>query len=322
MQPSDKKTTITEEIESERLRKWREKRAKVAETSRQERLRIAEAERRDRLQTFEAEKLQRIKSASEKRAQEKAAEQAERMATARSRIAGRTDIDAARKRLLAYRARAAKLLALRLTAFVVLPTVAVAYYLYAVATPLYSSETRFALSAPTSIHIASNTSPFASSEISREVHLLREVLVSPETLHLLDDRNSFSEHFSAQTVDPLSRVGTPLLSPQSAFKRYISVAANGQDGIIRIEAKATDPVTALELNRTILDRAELWVSKQRVRTDVSQSQSLRMVTEPTLPRAAAYPLKLETLALAFLGFCGLYAGLSIFGRTLLRHQRS
>lgn len=318
--PEKQSKTIAESIEEERLKLWREKRAKVAEASRQERIKTAEAERRARLETFEIEKAERVKQAAIKRAQKDAALMAERMSLARSRIAGRTDIEAARKRLMAYRARATRMLALRVTLFVIFPTLLVALYLSTMATTFYTSQAQFALETSRFETTPQGGTPFLSTGISREAHLLREVLVSPGMQAKLNTENGFTEHLSAANIDPFSRMGGPMqfIRNDSELSRHLRVSVNGQDGIISIETRATDPDKAQAFASTMMAYAQTWLETS-TSADRAKNQLMRIVTPPTPARAQGQSHYLSILALAFLGFSGLYGFIAVFGRTLARH---
>ncbi len=315
--PEDKPNTLAQEIEAERLRVWREKRAAVAEASRQERLKVAEADRRKRLEAFEADKTRRIEEAAQRRAQENAALKAERMATARSKIAGRTDIEAARKRLMAFRIRAAKMLALRLALFVLTPSLLMAVYLFTIATPLYTSHVQFALTPTSAEQPQTIQSAFETSQLSRQAHVLKEVILSPQMLTRLDEDAGFSAHFNSGILDGVSqfRITSPLASEDAALKRYINVSLNGQDGLIRIEAKAASPKIAQSFATTALNGATLWIED----SPQGPQNTVRLLTPPTLPSTTDFATRVNTLILCFLTCLALYAILSIFGRTLLRH---
>ena len=318
--PDQKPKKIKEDVEEERLRLWREKRAKVAEKSKQERIKLAETERRERLKLFEIEKAQRIKDAAEQRAQAEALKQAERMALARSKIAGRTDIEAARNRLMAYRQKSLRKMALKVSLFVVLPTVLAAIYLFNFATPLYSSQVKFSLAQPGNSTETSSLSAIANTQISREAHLLRQVIYSPKVQLELDDKNRFTEHFMDDSIDVLTRFPSPLSIRQNEHPShtYIDVSVNGQDGLINIKTKATDPRSAQNFAQTVLDQSRAWIEQG---SDGNEAPSLyvRVLVEPTLENTPSYPAKLSTLALVLFGLTTLYALFSIFGRTLIRH---
>ncbi len=319
--PENAPKTLKDSVEEDRLEKWREKRAKVAEESRQERLRIAEAERRKRLEEFEADKARRIHEAAEKRAQSQAAERAKRMSLARSRIPGRTDLTAARKRLMEYRKRAARLFALRLTLLVCLPTALFALYQLNIATPFYVSTATFAIQTSSTEAQANNLSPFGSSALGRETQVLRQYLLSPGILNTLNNANGFQARLSADTIDPLNRMDGILAgrSDTARLSRYLNVSANAQDGIVTISAKAPDPALAQAFTMTVLQSAEDWLAGD-AGVGATVETSPRIITPPTYPAQAALPSKGTSIALAFLAFLGLYAIGAIFVSTLQRHR--
>jgi len=217
MPPEIKPDNLNVNYQDERLRKWREKRAKVAEKSQQERLRIAEVERQKRLEAFEKDKAKRIREAAEKRAEEIATQKAERMNAARAKIATRTDIDAARKRIKHYRIKAARMMALRLALFVLAPTLLVGLYLFNVATPLYVAETKFTLTDMGTTDATVTNTPFATDALAREAFHVQALIQSPQMIDWLDRNNAFIDHFSGEEFDPITRVKTPgsLIPPQT-----------------------------------------------------------------------------------------------------------
>jgi len=135
----------------------------------------------------------------------------------------------------------------------------------------------------------------------------------------LDEKAGFSAHFNGEAMDPLNHfwLSSPFASETAPLRKHVNVSVNGQDGLIRVETQATDAQSAQLFAQTVLAEATSWVE-----TGLENNQStgsIRLLTEPTLPTATDFPARLSTLILCFLGFLALYAILSIFGRTLLRH---
>ncbi len=322
--PDNKPKTFAEEIEEERLRAWREKRAKIAETSRQERLKQVDEERRKRVEEHEKDKARRVKEAAERRAKELADQRAQRLATARARIAGRSDLEAARKRLLAYRKQAAIKLALKTGLFVIAPTLLVAGYLFFLATPFYASHVQLALTPPPGQQVDQALTPLASNELARETHLLREVIYSAPTLALLNEKNGFDAHFSGNNIDRLTKL-LPSLSGQdeALLQKHIKVVVNGQNGLISIEAKATDPETAEAFVTTVLERAQTWIKGDFTSQGSVSAPAYRFrtITPLTTQETATFPKKANALAMSFFAFLAVFAIGSIFFRTLLRHSQ-
>lgn len=323
MPPEIKPSTMTVSYQDERLRKWREKRAKVAERSQQERLRKADAERQKRLETFEKDKAKRIQEAAEKRAREDAERRAERLNAARARIAGRSDIAAARRRLSEYRLHAARMLAARLFAFVFAPTVAVGAYLFYVATPLYVAKAQFSLASTQSeVTEQSNLSPFGTNAISREAYLVRARILSPQMFETLDKQNNFTNHFSVIDIDPLTRVTEPGIFQNTRYEqlqKFVSVSVNGQDAMINLDVKATNPQTAKDFADTILKSVGMWLAETRG-PGFQDEKAITLISPPKSSEIPLFPRRLETLLLALLTFSAIYAIGSIFLRTLSRHS--
>lgn len=326
MPSSDKQPKlVTDDIEQERLRIWREKRAKVAEKSKQERLKQADAERQERQKAQEEQKALRMREAADLRARQEAEKRAERMNAARSRIAGRTDIEAARKRLLEYRKKEARAFALRIVACVLLPTALVAAYLFAVATPLYVAQAKFSLVNTEATQAGTPAAgPFTTSATAQDAHQLRAFILAPQMLEKLNASDGFTAHFSGAEIDPLTRMrpnNALQISSADQFKRYVNVAVNGQEGLIDLTVKAADPAKAVAFATTILGSASSFVAADQGTVSAAEPQgpALKVIVPPTSSELALYPRRIPTLLLALVFFASLYGMVSIFLGTLTRH---
>lgn len=321
MPPPDTKTApLGDTYNEERLKAWKEKRARVAEQSREERARQAEAEKRARQAQLEEEKAKRAQEAAEERARVLAAEKAERMAVARAKLAARSDIDSARSRLMAYRGRAARLLVLRLAAFIGLPTALVAIYLFAIATPLYLAETRLIAPNPTP-----NTSmaPVFGGHGSQDVFQARAIIMSPQMFQSLDAQHGFIAHYSDPEVDPLTRMrAIPALqiSDFDQYARFVAVDIDAYEGLITLRVKARDPETARAFSDAILFESQKRLATLRSEPGFVADSGLRMLHAPAVESVAAFPRKLPGTLAALLAFTALYALGSIFLGTIVRHS--
>ena len=316
--PSHKKKAekISDEVEAERLKKWREKRQKVAISSQQERTKQAEAERRKRLEAFEIDKQRRIKEAAENRAQEEAAKVAERMSTARAKIANRTDVEAARKRLMAFRRKNLKTLGLRVCATVVLPTILVGVYLFSIQSPIYVSQSKFALEPIGHIQTQQTTSPFSSNTLSRDANQVKEVILSPQMLDVLNEKSGFETHFQVAQLDPVTRARSDL---NGLLKHNISISVNGQDGIVHLKVQATDKASAQAFAQTIQDHALGWLADKKGLIGADRSKVATMITPPTPAERSGTLSRISTLIFCACLFASLFVMVSIFMRTLGRH---
>lgn len=314
------KKPLAVDFNEERLKAWKEKRAKIASVSRQERARLAEVERMDRAKALEAEKEERLKEAAEQRAAQEAEKKAERLNAARIRLAGRADVDAARSRLLDYRKKAARRLAVKIAAFVIVPTALVAAYLFFVATPLYEAKSQFALRMDTATPAVSQASGLLSQTAGhQEASQLRAYILSPQVMRELDQKAGFFAHLGTEDVDVLSRlVAIPALqiTELDQYRRAINVTINSQEGIVTLATRARSPEQAEAFSTTILSSVRQNLAGQPDQTQTS----LLMISEPTASTIAAYPRRIPSIILALLGFTAVFTIFSIFGATLRRHS--
>ena len=314
------KKPLAVDFNEERLRAWKEKRAKIASVSRQERARQAEAERADRAKTLEAEKEQRLKDAAEQRAAEEAEKKAERLNAARIRLAGRADVDAARSRLLEYRRKAARRLAARVSGFVILPTVLVGAYLAFIATPLYEARSQFAIRSDTVLPSVSQVGGLLTQPARhQEAAQLRAYILSPQVMTQLDEQDSFFAHLGSEDMDVFSRLrAVPVLqvTELDQYRRAVKVTINAQEGIITLATRARTPEQAEAFAATVLGSVESYLSDPAG----TLSKSLQVISAPTASHIAAYPRRIPALALTLLGFAAAFTMFSIFGATLRRHS--
>lgn len=310
------KQTLAAEFGEERLKDWKAKRARIAEASRIERQRRADAERQARLADLEAEKEQRLRAAAEERAAHEAAQKAERLRAARIRLASRADISSARKRLLAHRRTAWRRLLARVALCVGMPTIAVAAYLFVLATPLYEARTVFTLDLPDQVSRA-DAGLLAAPPGHREAYQVRTIMRAPQMLDHLDATAGITAHLGDDTVDPLSRFrAVPILQVDllRQYHRFVDVTVNSQEGLLTLTTVARDQETAVRFADTILAETERTLA-----TAGPDMPQLRVLSAPSTPDLARYPRRLSGILLALLGFGALFATVSIFVATLRRH---
>ena len=312
------KKPLAVDFNEDRLRAWREKRAKIAAASRQERARLADAEKTDRGRVLQEEKDERLRLAAEQRATEEASKKVERLQAARIRLAGRADVDAARQRLLTYRTKAARKLSVRLATWVGVPTFLIAVYLFTIATPLFEANAKFAIRAENAVATTQANSGLLSPPAGhQDAAQIRAFILSPQMMQELDRKDGFFAHLGSGDVDPITRL-KPIpalqLTELDQFKRAVRVQINSQEGIINLSTTARDPKTAVTFATTILEATNSYLN-----AELSAGLNIRMISAPVSADIAAYPRRLPSIALAFLAFLSCFALVSIFGATLRRH---
>jgi capsular polysaccharide transport system permease protein len=178
------------------------------------------------------------------------------------------DIAARRRRKLVQ-------LGARLACFVLLPTILVSYYFYAVATPLYVTNTEFVIQkaeAPTGggggLGSLLGGGGFATTQESITV---QSYLESREAMLRLDEELDFRGHFSGENIDPLTRLSPDATVEQmyNTYLRNLVISYDPTEGLIRMDVLAADPVASQQFSEALIGYAEERVEEMsaRVRAD-------------------------------------------------------
>lgn len=167
------------------------------------------------------------------------------------------------------------LLATRLVAFVLLPTLLVGYYYFRVATPLYATNTELVIQKAESgtstgggggLGGLMGGSSFATVTESITV---QSYLESREAMLRLDEELGFREHFSQTSIDPLTRLAPDASVEEmyDTYLRYLTIGYDPTEGLIKIEVAATDPQTSQAFSEALIRYAEERVDQmsQRLR---------------------------------------------------------
>lgn len=152
------------------------------------------------------------------------------------------------------------LLLTRLAFFVMLPTILVGYYFYAVATPMYATKSEFLIlqadgQSGGGIGGLLSGTQFATSQDSIA---MQSYLQSKDAMLRLDSDEGFKAHFSQDFIDPLQRLETDPTNEQ-AFKTYsknVKVGYDPTEGVIRMEVIAADPEVSAGFSRALIEYAE------------------------------------------------------------------
>ncbi len=174
--------------------------------------------------------------------------------------------------ILRRRRRRLIALAVRLVVFVVLPTILMAYYYTAVATPLYASKSEFVIQQADAPSARGGsllqTSPMATAQDAMTV---QGYLMSRGAMLRLDADAGFAAAFSAPGIDPILRLA-PDAGIEEMFRTYsrqVRIGFDPTEGIVKLEVRAPDPMLATAWSQALLGYAEERVDtlSQRLRTD-------------------------------------------------------
>ena len=153
---------------------------------------------------------------------------------------------------------------------VLLPTVAVFLYYLLWASPMYVSQTRFAIRSADSsgggLDIASALLR-SSSSTGADAHIVVEYIQSLDIIHDIDKELGVDLHFSDKGHDIFSRLtNNPTQDEQLRYWKWAVIPALDQDtGIITLETKAYSPEMAQKIAAAVLARSEALVNTMNLR---------------------------------------------------------
>lgn len=163
------------------------------------------------------------------------------------------DIGRRRRRKLA-------LLASRLLAFVMLPTLLVGYYFFAVATPMYSSKSEFLILTADGSGTAGAAGLFSGTAFAtgQDSIATQSYLESKDAMLRLDRDVGFRGHFSQPDIDPIQRLAAGASNEEAfkVYKKYVKLGYDPTEGVIRMEVASADPAVSQIFSAKLIEYAE------------------------------------------------------------------
>ncbi len=158
--------------------------------------------------------------------------------------------------------------------FVLLPTIFVLVYSAFVWSPMYISETKFAVRSGTEqsygLDIASQLLKTNNSSV-QDAQVVEAYIRSPDILQELDKKLDVIKHYSSNEWDWVSRLASsPTLWDKQSFWNWVSKPiVNPDNGIVTYTVRAYDPKMAQAISQTVLDKSEELVNEmnERARKD-------------------------------------------------------
>ncbi|MEL7252875.1 MAG: hypothetical protein AAGL23_01775 [Pseudomonadota bacterium] len=230
----------TEPDEDERIRLWREERARVAEAEKQERLEQKAAER-------QAEKIE----------QDRLRDEALKDLLPTDDQIRQTDL-----RLSQYHQRRRRSFLRQLLVMVVLPILAFALYLLFVAVPLYESRAVIAITKPATEeegNIGGLLGSLQGPSNLQEMFMAHEFVGSDALVAFLEEEAGLISELSSPKMDPLRRIyefdHLPITVTRQ-FRAFVESSANIQSGLLTVHVRLPDPQQSVDMSRLILKRTE------------------------------------------------------------------
>ncbi len=176
----------------------------------------------------------------------------------------------------------------RLSAFVFLPTIAVGWYFYVMATPMFATKSEFVIQQAESAGGAGGLGSLfqgTSMATQQDSITVQSYLASRAAMQRLDEDHGFKAHFSGENIDSIQRL-EPDASNEDAFAIYedkVKISYDPTEGILRMEVIAADPATSQEFSEALIGYAEEQVDQltRRLREDqmAGASQSFENARE-------------------------------------------
>lgn len=183
-------------------------------------------------------------------------------------------VEAIRRDLVKRRRRKGGGMLLKLWAFVLMPTLIVAYFLWFVATDMYESESTFRVQSAESGGAANSgllAQFLGGAGGGNDPVAVQTYIYSRDVLRLLDADHAWVAHFQAPDLDILNRLDEDATF-EDAYKHYqnmITVSYDPSEGIIEMAIVASDPDTAERFSNAIIGYAERMVDdlSDRIKSD-------------------------------------------------------
>lgn len=190
------------------------------------------------------------------------------------------------------RRRRLVLLGARLGVFVWLPTLIAAWYFFAVATPLYATNTEFVIQqadSSTAAPVPGLGAMLAGAGVAtlQDSTTVQSFLQSRVAMRRLDAEHGFIAYWQNPRIDALRRLA-PDATQEAAyrlFRRMVSVSFDPTEGIIRMEVAAADPATSERFARALVAYAEEQVDSLTQRLRENQMRDAITAVEQAEARA-------------------------------------
>lgn len=161
-----------------------------------------------------------------------------------------------------------------LVLFVLLPTLLVFVYTAFLWSPMYVSETKFAVRSGTEqsygVDIATQLLKTSNSS-TQDAQVVEAYIRSPDIFEALDKELKIIDHYSSSEWDWLSRLtSSPTLWDKQTFWNWVSKPiVNPDNGIVTYTVRAYDPAMAQAISQAVLKRSEALVNEmnERARKD-------------------------------------------------------
>lgn len=158
--------------------------------------------------------------------------------------------------------------------FVVVPTIAVFGYVSLWSSPMYISETQFAVRSgteqPMSLDLTSQIFRTNTQSV-QDAQVVEAYIRSPDAFAAVDDKLKIIDYYSSHKWDIISRLTSEptLFDKQTFWNRVSNPVVNPDNGIVTYQIKAYDPKMAQAIGAEVLRQSEGLINEmnERARKD-------------------------------------------------------
>lgn len=158
--------------------------------------------------------------------------------------------------------------------FVVVPTIAVFGYVSLWSSPMYISETQFAVRSgteqPMSLDLTSQIFRTNTQSV-QDAQVVEAYIRSPDAFAAVDDKLQIIDYYSSHKWDIISRLTSEptLFDKQTFWNRVSNPVVNPDNGIVTYQIKAYDPKMAQAIGAEVLRQSESLINEmnERARKD-------------------------------------------------------
>ena len=177
------------------------------------------------------------------------------------------------------RRRKLVMLGARLAAFVLLPTIVVGWYYFAVATPMYATHSEFLIQQAENPALPGmggllRGTQFATSQDSITV---QSYLQSREAMLRLDGDLGYRTHFAGPSIDPIQRLPADATNEETygLYQHNVKIGYDPTEGIVKMDVIAPDPVLSQAFSEALIGYAEEQVDSLSLRLREDQMKGAR-----------------------------------------------
>ncbi|TJZ94245.1 capsule biosynthesis protein [Paracoccus gahaiensis] len=197
------------------------------------------------------------------------------------------------------RRRRMTMLAARLIAFVLIPTVLVGWYYFRVASPLYATVSQFQIQSADGggTGMGGIGAALGGVGTNTDAVAVQSYLTSRDAMMRLDQDLGFREAFQDPAVDPIKRLPEDATN-ESTFSLYqdsVKIGYDPTEGVLDMEVIAPDPQLSEQFSRALISYAEELVDALTARMRGDQMDGARETYEDAEAKMLEAQMRVQEL---------------------------